>query len=157
MSVSARIAALAVGVIALGAGIAACSDDDSGTDGLKDELAAVTAERDELQALVDVGAERHDKAVETVETLRGILDDPASYGSEEEVVDLLASLATPSAQMRDDAFGDVGIESAWYNTLYRGPRMLRSRSFTNGSIPTVPRAGRSGCGRARTSPATPSS
>ena len=119
MSVKATVAALSVAV-ALGGGIVACGDDDGEADTLRVELAEVSAERDQLQARIDADDERHDKSVATMKAIRAILDDPTSYGSEDEVVDLLASYASDGAQMRDDALGDVGIQSAWYNTLYGG-------------------------------------
>lgn len=113
--------AVVVVAIVLGAGVAACSEGDDGeADELREQLEEVTAERDELQALIDTDAERHDKTVEVRDAIRAILDDPAAHGSEDEVVDLLASYASSDAQMRDDVFGDVGVRSAWYNTLYAG-------------------------------------
>ena len=107
--------------ILLGVGVAGCSESgDDEADELRDRLEEVTAERDELQARVDADAERYDKSVEVRDAIRAILDDPAADGSEDEVVDLLASYASSGAQMRDDVFGDVGVRSAWYNTLYAG-------------------------------------
>ncbi len=53
--------------------------------------------------------------------MRAILDDPAAVGDEDAVVAALAELATPDAEMEDDAFHEsVGISDAWANTLYAG-------------------------------------
>ena len=65
-------------------------------------------------------SERHDAALEAVTELKEILDDPKSFGTEAEVVDLLASRATDDAVMDDDVFGAVSYRQAWHNTLYGG-------------------------------------
>lgn len=112
-----QVTALSVAV-ALTGGTLACSNDAGEVEDLQAELVEVTSERDELQARLDEDAERYDKTVEVKDSIRAILDDPTSYGTENEVVDLLASYASPNAQMRDDVFGDVRMRAAWHNTLY---------------------------------------
>jgi hypothetical protein len=112
-----RVTTLVVAV-ALAGGAPACSNEAGEVEELQAELAQVTSERNELQARLDADAERHDSTVEVTDAISAILDDPTSYGTEEEVVDLLASYATPDAEMRDDVFGDVDIRAAWRNTLF---------------------------------------
>jgi len=112
-----RITALSI-AIALTGGTLACSNDAGELEDVQSELAQVTSERDELQARLDADADRYDKTVAVKDAIRAILDDPTSYGTEDEVVDLLASYARPGAKMRDDVFGAVGMRAAWHNTLY---------------------------------------
>ena len=48
-------------------------------------------------------------------------DTAEAYGTEEEVVDLLATYATSDAVMQDDAFNaGMNMRDSWYNTLYGG-------------------------------------
>ena len=47
-----------------------------------------------------------------------ILDDPESFGTEQEVADLLATHATEDAVMDDEVFGAVNYRDGFYNTLY---------------------------------------
>jgi hypothetical protein len=63
-------------------------------------------------------AERYEKALATQEAIGEILDDPESYGSEDEVVELLASHATDGAVMDDEVFGAAPMIGAWHYTLY---------------------------------------
>ncbi len=119
MRMTTKVVAIAV-VAALAGGATACGDDDGEAEELRAELAAVTAERDELRARLQADAERYDKTVATSRAIRAILDDPTAYGTEDEAVDLLASHASDGALMRDDVFGDVGVRSAWHYTLYGG-------------------------------------
>jgi hypothetical protein len=82
------------------------------------QLAEVSAERDELGYQVSASASRSDKTEATVETLAAIIDDPDSFGTKSEVLDLLMTMATDDAVMDDTAFGDVPMRSAWSNTLW---------------------------------------
>jgi hypothetical protein len=84
------------------------------------QLAEVTAERDALASLEHQPSGRHDKAVATLDGIVAILDDPAAFGAEEDVVDLIATHATADALMDDDVFGPANYRSGFYNTLYGG-------------------------------------
>jgi hypothetical protein len=116
--------------MALALVVAACAGDATESDEyqqLQDELAVVqqqvsdtTAELEAAGAAQDAAAARHDAALATMEMLRQVLDDPESYGTEDEVVDLLASHATVDAVMDDAVFGAVPMREAWHNTLYGG-------------------------------------
>ncbi len=114
----------------LGLILAACSSDPTASEeyqrldqqlaDTEQSLADVTAERDALVATAGELTERYDKALATQQAVEGILNDPESYGSEDEVVELLASYATEDAVMDDAVFGAVPIKNAWYFTLYGG-------------------------------------
>lgn len=80
-------------------------------------LADVTAERDELAG---IDPNRYELSLKTMEAMEDILHNPESYGTEEEVVDLLATYATEHAVMEDIVLGTVPIRSAWFYTLYGG-------------------------------------
>jgi hypothetical protein len=47
-----------------------------------------------------------------------IIADPAAYGDQEQVLDLLMGYATPDAVMDDVALGSIGMRNAWKETLY---------------------------------------
>ena len=108
----------------------ACAGDVTESDEYQDleaELAAVEQELADTTAELEVasrepGADtaRHDAALATVDLLRQILDDPESYGTKDDVVDLLASFATADAVMDDAVLGAVSYRQAWHNTLYGG-------------------------------------
>lgn len=104
--------------------LAACADDPTDSQPYRDleqQLAEVTAERDALSTTTGADpTERYEKSLANQEAVEDILNDPESYGSEAEVIDLLATYATEDAVMDDAVFGDVGIESAWRQTLYGG-------------------------------------
>ena len=85
-------------------------------EGLESDLAEVTAERDELQATVDARDERAAKTLANQEP--ELLADPAAFGTEEEVLDMLVEFAVPGAVMDDTAFGPVALRSAWRNTMF---------------------------------------
>lgn len=112
----------AASAVVVGSLLAACGDDPTDSQQYRDleqQLADVTAERDALTAAPgSTPTERYKKSLATQEAVEDILNDPESYGSEEEVVDLLATYATADAVMDDAVFGAVGIESAWRQTLY---------------------------------------
>ncbi|MGD2044417.1 MAG: hypothetical protein PVJ28_12265, partial [Acidimicrobiia bacterium] len=120
------IAVLAV----LGLLVAACSSDPTGSEeyqeleqqlaDIEQELADMTAERDALTAAAGDTSERYQKSLATQEAIQEILKDPKSYGTEDEIVELLASYATEGAVMDDAVFGAVPIKNAWYYTLYGG-------------------------------------
>jgi hypothetical protein len=82
-------------------------------------LTAVTAERDELAAAAAKTAARHARSEGTQQAITEIIADPASYGMEDEVLDLLDTLAAPGTRFRDDAFGGAtGWRSGWRQTLF---------------------------------------
>lgn len=97
--------------------MAGCSDGND--DALEEQLAAVTAERDELAAQVAVQQARHDKAQATQQAVLDIIADPTSFGTEEEVLDLLDQYAvSPNIVYGDEAFGDTTWRTGWQNTLF---------------------------------------
>lgn len=65
-------------------------------------------------------AARHDRSMATIEAIEAILDDPESYGTEEEIADRLGEFAVPGALMDDDVFGAVGYREGFLNTLFGG-------------------------------------
>lgn len=67
----------------------------------------------------DSGAARS-RSLETLEFFVAVLDDPESFGTEDEVVDLIAEHATESALMDDEVFGAFPYRQAFYDTLYGG-------------------------------------
>lgn len=96
---------------------AACSGDDD--QGLQDDLAAVTAERDELAARIEAQQTRYEKADATQQAVVEIIADPTSFGTEDEVLDLLDQYAvTPNIVYGDEAFGDTTWRIGWRNTLF---------------------------------------
>ncbi|WES65045.1 hypothetical protein P0L94_02975 [Microbacter sp. GSS18] len=118
MSGRSRAIVALVSALALAGGVTGCAAGDSE---LAAQLEQVTAERDALQAQIDADAVRYDKSVEVTAQVRAILDDPEAFGTEDEVVAMLGELATSNAQMYDDAYHDgVGMQQAWYQTLYSG-------------------------------------
>lgn len=94
----------------------ACSGGDDGE--LKGELAAMTAERDDLAAQIATQESRYDKANATQQAVAEIIADPAAFGSEEEVLDLLDQYAVPGATYGDEAIGDIGWRAGWRGTLF---------------------------------------
>ena len=117
-------------VAVLGLLLAACSSDPTASKEYQDldqqladieqELAEVTGERDSLAATAGESSERYRKSLATQEAVNDILHHPESYGSEEDVINLLASYTTEDAVMDDAVFGAVPIKSGWYFTLYGG-------------------------------------
>lgn len=110
-----KIAIVAL-LLMLGVVTPACGSESD--DAVRQQLDEVTAERDSLQARIDASSERYEKTAAVTAAIRAVLDNPNEFGTEDEVVDLLATYATPDALVEDDAFGSVGIRQAWYNTLY---------------------------------------
>ena len=119
------------GVAVLGWLLAACAGDPTDSAEYRDleqqladteqVLTEVTAERDALSAgSVPEPTDRYEKSLANQEAVEDILHNAESYGSPDEVIDLLASYATDDAVMDDAVFGAVGIESAWRQTLYGG-------------------------------------
>ncbi|WP_062377092.1 hypothetical protein [Demequina pelophila] len=107
-----------VGALAL-VGLAGCSGDDQAATiaDLEEQVAAMTAERDELQAQLDGAAARYDKVVAAKAEVEAVLADESAYDDIATMVDRLAAFATDGAQMEDDVFGSIGYRSAWFSTL----------------------------------------
>lgn len=107
--------------------IAGCSGVDD--EALQDELAAVTAERDQLAAEIATQQERYEKADATQQAVVDIIADPAAFGTDEEVLDLLDRYAAPGTIYGDEAFGDIGWRIGWRNTLF-GPVQADIQTWT---------------------------
>jgi outer membrane murein-binding lipoprotein Lpp len=117
---SARTVPARLLVVALAAGLlAACGSDTDEVARLTTQVHQLTEERDALQGRVDAAEARHDRTAAVVDRVSAILDDPEAVGDETAVVAALAELATPDAEMEDDAFHEsVPMSEAWANTLY---------------------------------------
>lgn len=85
---------------------------------LEQQLAAVTAERDEMAADRQAVAGRYEKAKATQATLMRIIEDPAAFGSKSEVLAVLKEVAVPGLQSVDEVFGAVDWVSGWNYTLF---------------------------------------
>jgi hypothetical protein len=88
--------------------------------GTATELEAAKASQNTTSAEVVASSAHRDAALEGLAMLKEILDDPESFGTEAEVVGLLASYAADGTVMDDDVFGAVPYQQAWHNTLYGG-------------------------------------
>jgi hypothetical protein len=82
------------------------------------ELGGAKAEQDATNAEPARLSARRDAAFEGLAMLKEILDDPESFGTEDQVVDLLASFAAVGTVMDDDVFGAAPYRQAWRSTLY---------------------------------------
>jgi hypothetical protein len=108
----------AVVMTAMLAMVVSCSTSDSTpADDAANEASDTTTTPAET---TEAAADRRDAAVATIDEIIAILNDPASFGTEEEVADLIATHAVPGAQMDDAVFGAVAYRTGFYNTLYRG-------------------------------------
>jgi len=85
---------------------------------VEQELAGITAERDALAAQLEAAASRFAKSTANLEEVGRIIDDPDSFGTKGEVLDLLMTYATDNSVMDDTAFGAVPMRQAWSNTLW---------------------------------------
>lgn len=96
----------------------------------EDSLEAVTVERDALLDQVEgwtentvdqcaaLAAGRYEKSKATQQLIADIIADPAAYGTETEVLDLLDELAVSGTKYGDAAFGSTGWRDGWRNTLF---------------------------------------
>ena len=87
------------------------------------DLGADQAEMDILASEERSPSARYEAALATQETMLAIMEDPASFGDEDEVLDLLDSMATPGVVSGDLAWGgtSTGIwRTGWRNTLFGG-------------------------------------
>ena len=77
----------------------------------------------------DESSDRYEKASATQQTVTEIIADPAAFGTEEEVLDLLDELAVPEVVSGDLAFGGVSTgvwRIGWRNTLFGSDATLRT-------------------------------
>ena len=101
-----------IGLVGL---VTGCGDDSDSDD----QLAEVTAERDALQAQVDAAADRYEKSEATQTAVIEIIADPAAFGTEDEVLDLLDQYAESIGIFYgDDAFGTTTWRTGWRETLF---------------------------------------
>lgn len=115
-------------LVALAVLAASCAGDVTDSDeyrAIEQELAAtqaqvddLTAEQSELEAPATATTTRSDKAKATQETAMAIIADPAAFGTEDEVLDLLDELAAPGTVYGDAAFGSIDYRTGWRNTLF---------------------------------------
>ena len=88
------------------------------------QLAEFDAERDALATQAATTTERHSKASATQAKLSAIIDDPSSFGTEEEVLDLIDELAVPLVRYEDTAWPPLGPvqegdwRTSWRNTIF---------------------------------------
>jgi hypothetical protein len=69
----------------------------------------------------DQDTARYEAALRNQETLLAIIEDPAALGTQEEVLDLLDSMAAPDVVSGDLAWGGTGTgvwRVGWRNTLF---------------------------------------
>jgi hypothetical protein len=83
-------------------------------------LIQVTAQRDALIAENDANVTRFETVQAQVELRNAVATDPSSFGTEQEVLDMLSEGATPEAVMLDEAWGSVPLKEAWRRTLFAG-------------------------------------
>lgn len=66
---------------------------------------------------------RYEAALSNQETMLAIIENPATFGTQEEVLDLLDSIATPDVVSGDLAWGGTSTgfwRQGWRNTLFGG-------------------------------------
>lgn len=110
-------------LVGLGLVLVACSNDSASTEEcqeLQQQLSEITTERDDLLAEKAVAEQRFAKSSAALEATGRIVSDPASYGSEEEVLDLLMEYVEPDAVIHDLAYGTISTRQGWKNTLFGG-------------------------------------
>ncbi len=83
-------------------------------------LIQVTTQRDALIAENDADVARFETVQAQVELRNAVATDPSSFGTEQEVLDMLSEGATPDAVMLDEAWGSVPLMDAWRRTLFAG-------------------------------------
>jgi hypothetical protein len=81
-------------------------------------LIQVTAQRDALIAENDANVTRFETVQAQAELRNTVATDPSSFGTEQEVLDMLSEGATPDAVMLDEAWGSVPLKEAWRRTLF---------------------------------------
>ena len=115
---------LGVAILAIALLATACSNDPTTSDEYVEpegQLATVTAERDAFLTESQADAGRYEKAKATQESLTAIIQDPAAFDSELEVLDMLDDHATPDVMSGDMSWGDnLGPwwREGWDNTLF---------------------------------------
>jgi hypothetical protein len=120
-----RLVPMAVLVMALaacstGAPAASAQDPTASAEyrALEQQLAAVTAERDQMTADARAAAGRYEKAKATQAKLRSIIEDPAAFGTRSEVLAALKEMAVPGLLSVDEVFGAVDWLAGWNYTLF---------------------------------------
>ena len=116
------------GLLVFGLMLVGCSDDPTAAEGYQEleqklataesQLTEVTAQRDSLAAQIAVDQSRYQKTKGGQDVVTQIIADPTSFGTEEEVLDLVMEHFTEEAVMDDDVYGPVPARAAWRNTLY---------------------------------------
>jgi hypothetical protein len=117
-----RLLILLPAVVVLSLVMSGCSSSDPAASA--GYAALETAERDALATQAAAATQRHSKASATQAKLIAIIDDPSSFGTEEEVLDLLDELAVPLVRYEDTAWpllravreGDW--RTSWRNTIF---------------------------------------
>lgn len=112
---------LGIVVLALLATSCAANPTESEYAELEQELANVIAERDALLAEQHAAATQYEKSKASQDVLLAAIADPDAFGTQEEVLDLLDSMATPDVVSGDLAFGGASTgywRTGWRNTLY---------------------------------------
>jgi hypothetical protein len=120
MTYLARITVAMALLVAMAGCASSGSDAAADVEVLEQQLTQVVAERDSLAAQLQPETGRRDRARQIMDELVAILDDHEAYGTEDEVVDTIATHATEDAVMDDDVFGPYPYREAFYNTLYFG-------------------------------------
>lgn len=87
---------------------------------VQSDLDEVAADREAMAAEIAADERRYDKSLATQIAVAEIIADPASFGSELQVLNLLMSYATAGAVMDDAAFGAVPMRAGWENTIFGG-------------------------------------
>jgi hypothetical protein len=115
-------------VLALALALAggACAEDVTESaefQGIRQELAdvearltLVIAERDAPAA--HISTVRYEKASQTQALLVEMMENPEEYGTEDEWLDLVDTLAVPGTFYGDDVFGGIDWRSGWRNTMF---------------------------------------
>lgn len=95
-----------------------CSGDD--TDALQQERDRLSAEVEALRSQQDLLLAKHEKSAATMEAAEAILADPEAFGTETQIAEAIAQLATADAQIEDDVFGSINYRDGYYDTLFAG-------------------------------------
>ncbi|WP_062297025.1 hypothetical protein [Demequina maris] len=106
--------------VAGAAGLAVMTGCSGGDDELEQQVAAVTQERDALQAQADATAERYDTVVANQQAFEAILADEASYDDPDAMVEAIAALATDTAILDDIYIGPQHLAEGLKYDLFTG-------------------------------------
>jgi hypothetical protein len=64
--------------------------------------------------------ERFTKSSASIDAIGGVVSDPAAFGTEDEILDLLSQYLVPGATTHDLAYGEIDSIDGWRNTLFGG-------------------------------------